>query len=269
MKSQILLLTSLFSLGTAPLALAQDDVRFNPGSSTTAPAPAPASPAAAAQPAAQTFTEAQLLETFGWILGRRAGLPELEFSEQELLALVKGLRSAAAGGEAPYDMQAIGPSMERFMGEKQNKFVNRLREAGLAESQKFLSEIRQKQGVVSTPSGLAYEIVQQGTGAKPKPSDTVRVHYTGTLVKGDVFDSTSGSEPAEFQLSNVIPGWTEGLQQLQAGGKIRLYVPPQLAYGDSGAGQIPPASTLIFDVELLEVKPTPATPATPPPAAAK
>jgi FKBP-type peptidyl-prolyl cis-trans isomerase len=246
MKSKFLILSSLFALGaTLPLS-AQDEVKFNV-------------PSGAAQPTQaqqQQFSDAQLLEMFGWFLGRRAGLPELEFSPQEVASIVKGLQSASRNEDAPYDLQAIGPAMDRFMNEKQTKFMEKLRQAGMAESQSFLTEIRKKDGVVSTPSGLAYEIVQPGTGAKPKLSDTVRVHYTGTLVNGTVFDSSRESDqPAEFELGRVIPGWSEGIQQIAAGGKIKLYVPPHLAYGDEGAGGIPPAATLIFDVELLEVKP--------------
>src|SRR6185436_13396180 len=105
----------------------------------------------------------------------------------------------------------------------------------------------------------------------PKPTDTVKVHYTGTLVDGTVFDTSlkpreagAAIEPAEFPLDQVIPGWTEGIQKLQKGGKIKLYVPSNLAYGDDGRPGIPPASTLIFEVELLDIKPTPAQPAMPP-----
>src|SRR4029079_6257408 len=96
-----------------------------------------------------------------------------------------------------------------------------------------------------------------------KPNETVKVHYVGTLVNGTEFDSSvKRGEPVEFQLDQVIPGWTEGLQKISKGGKIKLYVPPQLAYGDEGRPGIPPASTLVFDVELIDIKPTP------PPAAA-
>ena len=108
-----------------------------------------------------------------------------------------------------------------------------------------------------------YQIQSPGTGPAPKPEETVKVHYTGTLVNGTVFDSSvQRGEPVEFQLNEVIPGWTEGLQKISKGGKIKLYIPPQLAYGDEGRQGIPPASTLVFDVELIDIKPTP------PPAAA-
>jgi FKBP-type peptidyl-prolyl cis-trans isomerase len=264
-----LFVSSLLALGaTFPLAAqqlpqgAQDDVRFNvPGA--TPPAAAATAPA----PAQQQFTEAQMLEVFGWFLGRRAGLPELEFTSQEVASIVRGLQAAARDEDSPYDLQAIGPAMDRFMNEKQSRFMDKLRQQGLAESQAFLSQIRQKEGVVTTPSGLAYEIIDAGTGAKPKATDTVRVHYTGALVNGTVFDSSmhEGGEPVEFPLSEVLPGWTEGLQQIGTGGKIRLYVPPPLAFGDDGAPGVPPASTLIFDFELLAVNPPAA--AAPAPAA--
>lgn len=245
----ILFRSSLFALAAAVPLAAQ------PGS----PSPAPVSrPSTAAAP---EFTEEQLLETFGWFLGRRAGLPELEFTDQDITSIIRGLQQAARGEDAPYDLETIGPSMEVFMNEKQDKFMGKLREAGIAESEAFLAQIREKDGVVSTASGLAYEILESGEGRKPKPTDVLRVHYTGTLVNGTVFDSSlQRGEPEEIQLNSVIPGWIEGLQQIGAGGKIRLYVPADLAYGDEGAPGVPPASALVFEVELLEVKDAPANP---------
>jgi FKBP-type peptidyl-prolyl cis-trans isomerase len=255
MKSKSLFVTSLFALAATLPLVGQEDVRFNlPGA--TSPAAAPAAAAAA-----QTYTEAQLLEMFGWFLGQRAGLPELEFSAREVESVVKGLQIAARGQNAPYNLESIGPAMERFMSEKQGKFMEKLRQQGLAESQAFLSQIRNKAGVTSTPSGLAYEILQPGTGRRAGPTDTVRVHYSGSFVNGTVFDSSIGGDPVDVELDSVLPGWAEGMQLVNTGGKIRLYVPPQLAYGDEGAPGIPPASTLIFEVELLAVNPPPATPA--------
>ncbi|HKB90236.1 MAG TPA: FKBP-type peptidyl-prolyl cis-trans isomerase, partial [Opitutaceae bacterium] len=133
----------------------------------------------------------------------------------------------------------------------------------MKESASFLTEVKKKPGVTTLPDGLAYEIVKPGEGAFPKPEQTVKVHYTGTLINGNKFDSSvDRGEPAEFVLNEVIPGWTEGMQKINKGGKIKLYVPPQLAYGDEGRPGIPPASTLVFDVELIDIKDTP------PPAAA-
>ncbi|HRE04367.1 MAG TPA: FKBP-type peptidyl-prolyl cis-trans isomerase [Opitutaceae bacterium] len=233
-----------------------------------APGTAAAAPAAAAAPvAAPKYTEDQLLETFGWFVGKRIGITELKFTPEQTAQIVKGLQAAAAGKDAPYKLEEIGPDMDKFMQAKQQVYMDELKKEGLAASVKFLTEVKAKPGVISLPSGLAYEVVQAGTGDYPKPTDTVKVHYTGTLIDGSVFDSSvQRNEPAEFPLDQVIAGWTEGLQKVNKGGKIKLYVPPQLAYGDDGRPGIPPASTLIFDVELLEIKaaaPAPAPAAAP------
>ena len=119
----------------------------------------------------------------------------------------------------------------------------------------FLEINRHKAGVVELPSGLQYEIMKQGTGAKPSASDKVKCHYHGTLINGTVFDSSvQRGEPATFGVSQVIPGWVEALQLMPVGSKWRLFIPSNLAYGEHGAGDvIEPNSTLIFDVELLDI----------------
>ena len=124
-----------------------------------------------------------------------------------------------------------------------------------AEGAAFLAENAKKSGVRTTASGLQYEVLSEGSGKAPSASDTVRVHYTGKLLNGTVFDSSvSRGEPAEFGLSQVISGWAEGLQLMKPGAKYRFYIPSDLAYGEHGAGNsIPPHATLIFDVELLKV----------------
>lgn len=231
------------------------------GQGVTFPAPGTAAPAAPAAPAAK-FTEDQLLETFGWFVGKRIGITELKFTPEQTAMIIKGLQLAAAGKDAPYDLEKIGPDMDAFIQAKQQVYLDELKKEGMAKSSQFLTGIRAKAGVVSLNSGLAYEVVQPGAGAFPKPTDTVKVHYTGTLIDGTVFDSSvQRNAPAEFALDQVIPGWTEGLQKINVGGKIKLYVPPHLAYGDDGRPGIPPASTLVFDVELLEIKAGAAVPA--------
>lgn len=222
------------------------------------PAAPVATPAAAAAPAAPApkFSEEQLLETFGWFVGKRIGITELKFTAEQTALIIKGLQIAAAGKDAPYKLEEIGPEMDKFLQQKQQQYLDVLKQEGLAASAKFLAEIKTKPGVTTLPSGLAYEIVQQGSGEFPKATDTVKVHYTGTLIDGTVFDSSlQRNEPSEFALDQVIPGWTEGIQKINKGGKIKLYVPPHLAYGDDARPGIPPASTLIFDVELLDLKP--------------
>ncbi|MDR1675127.1 MAG: FKBP-type peptidyl-prolyl cis-trans isomerase [Tannerella sp.] len=119
----------------------------------------------------------------------------------------------------------------------------------------FLRINREKAGVVELPGGLQYEVLKKGNGAKPKASDRVRCHYHGTLINGVVFDSSvQRGEPAVFGVSQVIPGWVEALQRMETGAQWRLFIPPELAYGEQGAGgMIEPNSTLIFDVELLNI----------------
>lgn len=124
------------------------------------------------------------------------------------------------------------------------------------EGRKFLEENKKKKGITTTASGLQYEVITMGTGAKPTANDKVKVHYEGTLINGKVFDSSyNRGEAISFPLNGVIKGWTEGLQLMPVGSKFRFYIPYDLAYGERGAGQdIPPYATLIFDVELLDIE---------------
>ena len=256
MKLKSALTFSLLALGTATAIQAQE-VKLNiPGQ------PAAAAPVAA--PVAPVFTEAQLVETFGWFMGKRIGLSELAFSPAEVEALLKGMGAAVSGKDSPYELEKIGPAMDEFMKKKQDAYMGKLKQEGLKQSSDFFAKLKENKAVVELPSGLRYEVVKQGDGAAPKPTETVKVHYTGTLIDGTVFDSSvQRNEPAEFQLDQVIPGWTEGLQKVNKGGKIKLYVPPSLAYGDDARGNIPPSSTLIFEIDLLDIKPSAPAPAMP------
>ena len=128
-------------------------------------------------------------------------------------------------------------------------------ELNAAAGKEYQEIMRHKSGVVTLPSGLQYEIIKEGSGAKPKATDKVRVHYHGTLINGVVFDSSvERGEPAEFPLNAVIPGWTEILQLMPVGSKWRVVIPSELAYGSRGAGDvIRPNMTLIFEIELLDI----------------
>jgi FKBP-type peptidyl-prolyl cis-trans isomerase len=240
--------------------------------SLTASAQPPATPATpdAAPAAAPKFTPLQALEAYGWYIGKSNGLAELGFSQAEVDAIVKGMMIAREGKESPFDLKQIGPEVDTLLRGRQEVYMAKMKEKASAEAEKLMAEVKAKPGVVALPSGVVYEIVQPGTGAYPKATDIVKVHYTGKLVNGTTFDTSleprqpgAPVEPAEFPLNGVIPGWTEGLQKINVGGKIKLYIPPALGYGDNGTPSIPPGSLLIFDVELLDVKAPPAEPAAP------
>lgn len=170
--------------------------------------------------------------------------------------------------EAVKDMLAGNPSklandeaqklVNDFFQKQEEREMERRREAGKGAKEageKFLAENLKNPKVIQTPSGLQYEVLVQGDGKQPKATDTVKVHYEGRLIDGTVFDSSiKRGEPISFPLNQVIAGWTEGLQLMSEGSKYRLYIPYNLAYGETGAGAaIPPCAALIFDVELIEV----------------
>ncbi len=249
MKSTSFLSHCVLALGLVAAANAQE-VKLNlPANGENQPAAAPA----------PQFTEVQLVEEFGWFMAKRVGLSELDLTADQVQALLRGVAAAAEGKDSPFELEQIGPAMDEFMMRKQTAYVGKLKQAGEAESAAHFAKLKENKNVVETPSGLRYEIQNAGTGPKPKPTDTVRVHYTGKLINGSVFDSSvERGEPVEFKLDEVIPGWTEGLQQIAKGGKMTLHIPAILAYGDDGRPGIPPSSTLIFDVELLEINPQPA-----------
>lgn len=154
------------------------------------------------------------------------------------------------------EFQALMSEFQQNMQAEAQKLQGQMADKNLEEGKAFLEANKAADGVTVTDSGLQYVIVEEGNGSKPASTDTVSVHYTGTLIDGTVFDSSvQRGEPATFPLNGVIPGWTEGLQTMAVGGKTRFFIPSDLAYGERGAGEvIGPNSTLIFDVELLDIK---------------
>lgn len=160
--------------------------------------------------------------------------------------------SAVFAGQMPEIMpDEANNILQDYFDKLQKKQGDAAKKAG----EKFMAENRKKEGVVVLPSGLQYKILTAGNGPKPKASDTVKCHYEGKLINGQVFDSSiRRGEPAEFPVSGVIAGWVEALQLMPVGSKWQLYIPSELAYGTHGAGQsIGPNETLIFDVELLAI----------------
>ncbi|TLX55960.1 FKBP-type peptidyl-prolyl cis-trans isomerase [Stutzerimonas nosocomialis] len=168
-------------------------------------------------------------------------------------AVIAGIRDAFGGAASQVSPEALNASFKVIREQMQAQAQARA-EAAAGEGKAFLAENAKREGVTVLPSGLQYEVIASGDGARPSREDSVRTHYHGTLIDGSVFDSSyQRGEPAEFPVAGVIAGWTEALQLMNAGSKWRLYVPSELAYGAQGVGSIPPHSTLVFDVELLAV----------------
>ncbi|WP_028696208.1 FKBP-type peptidyl-prolyl cis-trans isomerase [Pseudomonas cremoricolorata] len=170
-----------------------------------------------------------------------------------LEAIVAGLTDAFTGAESRVSEADLSASFQVIREVMQAEAAAKA-EAAAGAGKAFLAENAQREGVITLASGLQYEVVTTGEGAKPGRDDTVRTHYHGTLIDGSVFDSSyQRGQPAEFPVGGVIAGWTEALQLMNAGSKWRLYVPSELAYGAQGVGSIAPHSVLIFDIELLDV----------------
>ena len=169
--------------------------------------------------------------------------------------LAKGIEDALAGAKPLLTDQEIQETMMAFQKEVMAKQAE-VAKKNKAEGEAFLAENKKKEGVKTTPSGLQYKVIKPGKGKKPKSSDTVTVNYRGTLIDGTEFDSSyKRGQPATFQVSGVIPGWTEALQLMEEGAKWQLFIPSNLAYGERGAGGvIGPNATLIFEVELLSIQ---------------
>ena len=171
----------------------------------------------------------------------------------------QAIKDVISGSELKIDNAEAQTLVQNFFQEQEAKQQAAAAEAGKvakAAGEAFLAENGKKDGVVTLPSGLQYQVLKEGDGKKPSATDQVVCHYEGTLIDGTVFDSSyQRNQPATFGLNQVIAGWTEGVQLMQEGAKYRFFIPYNLAYGERGAGaQIPPFAALVFDVELIEVK---------------
>lgn len=199
-------------------------------------------------------------QKFGYAIGVDIGKSLKPVKDEvDVNALIAGLRETLDGKEARLTdevREQVKSDVTRRLQQKQME--ERTAKAATAKDagEKFLADNAKREGVKATASGLQYEVLTEGTGAQPKTSDKVKVHYKGTLIDGTEFDSSyARGQPVEFPLGNVIPGWTEGLQLMKVGGKAKLFIPSQLAYGERGAGaKIGPNETLVFEVELLGVE---------------
>lgn len=174
--------------------------------------------------------------------------------EVEAEAVARGIFDVLNNNPPAIDINEVTKALQE-LGQRAEAAQAEAFKALEAENQAFLEENKKATGVVVTDSGLQYEILTEGNGAKPTAESTVRVHYTGSLIDGTVFDSSvKRGTPAEFPVGGVIKGWTEALQLMPVGSKWRLTIPHNLAYGERGAGvSIPPFATLVFEVELLDI----------------
>jgi len=215
-----------------------------------------AAPALAAGPTAPVASTSEMLEVYGWFLGQQFECYALGLSEPETQALARGIALAARGKRPEVELAVVGPALQQFLQSRAEVVEKKRLADSVAEEEAFLAEVDKKETVKKTASGLRYEVLSEGTGPKPALTDEVRVHYHGTFADGFVFDSSiQRGEPASFPVNRVIPGWSEGVQLMNVGGKMKLYVPGELAYGARGTDGIPPGKLLIFEVELLAATP--------------
>jgi FKBP-type peptidyl-prolyl cis-trans isomerase FklB len=173
--------------------------------------------------------------------------------------IVQGIQDALTGAKphmTPQEMRQTLVDLKKKIVAEQRRERQQAAEKNRLEAEAFLAENGKQEGVKTLPSGLQYTVIQAGSGKTPKAGDTVTVHYRGTLINGTEFDSShKRNQPATLQVNRVIRGWAEALQLMQEGAKWQLFIPPELAYGERGAGaKIPPNSALIFEVELLSVQ---------------
>jgi len=204
--------------------------------------------AANAQPSLETDRD-KTLYALGVALG--GNVQPFGLTEAELEIVYQGINDGAQGSELLVDMDIYGPQIQELANERIAVAAEDEREA----AEEFIYGLAQEPGAERSPSGLVYIPVTPGTGPNPLATDSVSVHYHGTLRDGTVFDSSvERGEPASFALSGVISCWTEGLQKMQVGGTSKLGCPSDLAYGDSGTGPIPGGAALLFEVELLEIQ---------------
>ena len=221
--------------------------------------------AQAAKPSAAsagTIDKAKVSYVIGYQLGQ--SIQPIMRDELDSAAVARAVQAALAGQKPTMTPEEAKQVMEPFMAKMQAKYQAEMTQLGAknkAEGDAFLAKNKSAPGVKTTASGLQYQVLSQGTGARPGPNDTVEINYTGTFINGQVFDASAQHNPpgaAKIPLAGVIPGFREGLQLMQVGGHYKLYIPSALAYGAQPQPPMPPNQTLIFDVTLVSTGPTPA-----------
>ena len=200
------------------------------------------------------------MEKLSYALGLGIGQQLSQMGATDISAedFAQAIKDVLEGNELKVSHREAQTIVQDYFQKQEQKLQAQRAEAGKAHKEageKYLAENAKKDGIITLPSGLQYQVLKEGNGKKPTAKDTVMCHYEGFLIDGTVFDSSvQRGEPATFPLQQVIAGWTEGLQLMQEGAKYRFFIPYRLAYGEGGAGNsIPPFAALIFDVELIQV----------------
>lgn len=210
--------------------------------------------AAESTPAKPESMESRASYAIGMNMGRSMKQQEVPIV---LDLLIQGIKDGLAEGETlltDEEMQNAMQEFQQMMVKKQQEMQASMASKNEKAAEEFFAANKDKEGVVTTDSGLQYQVLTEGSGPKPTASDQVTVHYRGKLLDGTEFDSSyDRGQPATFPVGGVIPGWTEALQLMTQGSKWKLWIPPNLAYGERGQGPIPPGSALVFEVELLSI----------------
>lgn len=214
---------------------------------------------------ATEMSQTELVEMLGYLTVFQSGMKELGFTVADADAIAAGIKQGLADDQPSAAMTAKMPAFQEFIGvrieiaeAKMAEANAQAAESNLAESAAFFADLKGQEGVMSSPSGLFYKVIEAGSDPKPSLADTVLVHYKGTLIDGTKFDSSyDRGQPASFPLNGVVPGFGEGLTKIGAGGKVVLYIPSELGYGENprAGGPIKPGDTLIFECELIEINP--------------
>ena len=200
------------------------------------------------------------MDKLSYALGLGIGQQLAQMGAQNISAddFAQAIKDVLEGHELQVSHREAQGIVQEYFQQQEKKMQAAREEQGKLQKEageKFLAENKNKEGIVTLPSGLQYQVLKEGNGKKPTAKDTVMCHYEGTLIDGTIFDSSyQRGEPATFPLQQVIAGWTEGLQLMQEGAKYRFFIPYRLGYGAGGAGaSIPPFAALVFDVELIQV----------------
>jgi len=199
------------------------------------------------------FATNDVIESWGWQIAQRRRLWRLTLSDDELANFLTGLEKGVRGHSLSFDAGKYQPQIDQFVNERREQFQLAFKKKQIAAMNALFAKLDIDTNIVKLPDGLRYKIVRPGNDHFAKPGQIVLVNYTGQTLDGHVFDQTV-NEPLHVEVGRVIPGWSEGIQKIGIGGKIKLYIPPSLGYGGDAVSGIPADSTLVYDIELLDIQ---------------